>query len=222
MITPASGWLWHVSLCQAPPGLIIISWSNRKRGAHCAEVSCCGILWVRTVSFQSWGLCTHIIPSFTFKLSTVYLKCLWRLQLCLGERRKMAFQEGVFQVIKGSCQICCKQRCSCITSLGWIVMEKKNPKVFTVDSQNLLPSPGYTVGLPGSLSVTLHSCWCVRYSRESWRKYHNPSFRWSVLWCLYTQINKQGDRICVFHGVTARKEALKKGLILLICNHAAN
>lgn len=39
--------------------------------------------------------------SFIYKPSGVHLECLGRLQLCLGDRRKMAFQEGVFQVIKG-------------------------------------------------------------------------------------------------------------------------
>jgi len=52
------------------------------------------------VSFQSQGPCTCIIHSFIYKLSGVHLECLWRLRLCLGDRRKMAFQEGVFQVTK--------------------------------------------------------------------------------------------------------------------------
>lgn len=60
---------------------------------------CCGVLVVRAVSVQSRGICTCIIHSFIYKLSGVHLECLWRLQLCLGDR-KMAFRQGVFQVIK--------------------------------------------------------------------------------------------------------------------------
>lgn len=60
-------------------------------------------------------------------------------------------------MIKSSCQIHCKQRYNCITSLGRIVMGKKKSQRFLLwTPKNLLQSLSYILGLPAFARVFLH------------------------------------------------------------------